>query len=577
MILFHHGTVGALTAAALFFITGCCGVASPRERDAQVYNEIAGHLTPGGTSYRIVNPQNVFSGIEQTGTQLYLQFLGMQEPPKDAEKITGAALHAALGWRLSGIEDIQGYGESSVLISEADEAPLFRDRAFLMVRPESKGVLWALPGRKNRPFAPLWRTLPANVDSAVEIDFSFGDACRILAQSEKVAPYLKDATLTAFLGQTPEELLDGLSGAFTFATISAADSDEALQKKHMMLSMPDKNGKLAGLIRKGATLLPGVKAEGDRIEFIPLFGDKAPKARPVAILKNGRVTLYSSVAAEKAFTAPGKKFTETDDFKRFSAGLPEEGIAFSYGKENYAELFNMVMETLGQKFRMPETAWTATQFTILRREGDNFFAIRNSDIDANQQTVLHLAIAPAAAAAVIVKQYIDKNGGNEPKAEAPDTTGECQIRLEQFKSALTAYAAKHDGAYPAKNGIEGVRELLSGQFLPLEATVCPGAAEEDTPAADAKSFDHANCSYVYFGGFTAKSNPKLPLVTDWPSNHKGAVNVLLLDGTIEKIELETTNCKRIVGKLQAMYHYNEEEFQNLIKQADALDKMFELE
>lgn len=577
MNLFHHGTAGALTAATLFFISGCCGVASTRQKDAQIYNEIAAQLNPGGTSYLILNPQNVLTGIERTGTQLYLQFLGMPEPPKDAEKITGAALHAALGWRLSGIEDIQGYGESSVLISEADEAPLFRNRAFLMVRPDSKGVLWALPGRENRPFAPLWKSLPADVDSAFEIDLAPGDACRILAGSDKIAPYLKNAQVTAFLGQTPEELLDGLSGAFTVATIPAPGSDEALQKKHMMLSIPDRNGKLAGLIRKGATLLPGVKAEGDRIEFIPLFGDKAPKARPVAILKDGRVTLYSSVAAEKAFTAPAKKFTETDDFKRFSAGLPGEGIAFSYARENYAELLNLVMEALGQEFRMPETAWNTTRFTVLRRDGNNFLAISNSDIDSNQEAALHRVVAPAAVAAVLVKQYMDKNGGNEPKAEAPDTTGECQIRLEQFKSALAAYAAKHNGTYPAGNGIEGVRELLAGQFLPLEATICPGAADEDAPAADAKSFGYDNSSYVYFGGFTAKSNPKLPLVIDWPLNHKGAVNALLIDGTIEKIELETTSCKRIVGKLQAMYHYNEEEFQNLIKQADALDKMFELE
>jgi len=574
---FHHGAAGVLTAAALFVIAGCCGVPSPKEKDAQIYNEIAAQLNPGGTSYLILNPQNVLSGIERSGMQLYLQFLGMQEPPKDAEKITEAGLYSALGWRLSGIEDILGYGESSVLISGADESPLFRNRAFLMIRPESKGVLWALPGHENRPFTSLWESLPAEVDTAFEIDLTPGDACRILAQSGKIAPYLKDAKVTAFLGQTPDELLDGLSGAFTIAMIPAPGSDEALHDKHMMLSLPDGQGKLAGLIRKGATLLPGVKTEGERVEFIPIFGDQAPKARPVAILQKGRVTLYSSVAAEKAFTAPTKKFTETDDFKRFSAGLPKEGIAFSYAKEDYAELFNLVMETMGQEFRMQNNIWNATRFVMLRREGDDFLAVGNSDIDSNQETVLHRVVAPAAVAAIAIKQYMDKNGEEKPEAEAPDTTGECQIRLEQFKSALTAYAAKHDGAYPAGKGLEGVRELLAGKFLPLEATICPGAAEEDTPATDAKAFDHSNCSYVYFGGFTTKSNPKLPLVTDWPFNHKGAVDVLLVDGTIEKLDLETTSCKRIVGKLQAMYHYNEEEFQDLIKQADALDKMFELE
>jgi len=345
-----------------------------------------------------------------------------------------------------------------------------------------------------------------------------------------------------------------------------------------MFSLPDNQGKLSALIRKGAAMLPGVKNEAERIELIPIFGEEAPNARPVVILKKGRIIFYSSVAAEKAFTAPAGKLTGTDEFKRLSAGLPTEGIAFFYSRENYAELFNLLMEAFGQSFRMPENEWSPSQFTILGRDGNNFLAVSNGDLDANQKTVLHRVVLPAAIAGFVAKEYLNKNGGTlNAEAEAPDTTGECQLRLEQFKSALSAYAEKHNGAYPAKNDIEGIRELLAGKFLPLEATICPGAASEDTPAADAKSFDYANCSYVYFGGSTVKSNPKLPLVADWPLNHKGAVNILLVDGSIEKIDLETTNCKRIVGKLQAMYHYNEEEFQNLVKQADALDKLFELE
>lgn len=573
----RHEATRAL-AAALFLIAGCCGIPSQQQEDEQVFREIATQLNPGGTSYEILNPRNVLEGIEQTATQLYLVYTSQPEPPENAAEVSRVALHTALAWRLSGIEDIRGYGSSSVRISGKDEPARFHNRAFLMIRPESKGVLWAIPGKENRPFAPTWEALPAETDGVFQCDLNPGEALRILSGSQTIAPYLKDEKLTAILGESPEKLLDGFAGTVTFATIPAPASDkEAIQRNHIMASVPDNGGKLAGLIRKGASFLPGVKSETERIVLPPVFGEQAPQARPVILLGEGRIVFFSSLAAEKAFSAPQKKLAENADFKRFAAGLPTDGIAFVYSHGNFAEPFNQIMEQFGQTFRMPETAWPQTILSVIRREHDGFLMLENSTLDNNQKAVFQATVIPAVIGAVIIKEYQQRQAGEESTEEAPDTTAECQLKLEQFKSALAGYAAKHDGAYPAKDGLEGIRELLAGKFLPLDATVCPGAAGEDVPAASAQAFDYSNCSYLYFGGFTEKSNPKLPLVADWPLNHSGAVNVLLIDGTIEKLDLKTNNCKRIIGQLQSMYHYSEEEFRNLIRQTDAIDKLFELE
>ena len=105
-----------------------------------------------------------------------------------------------------------------------------------------------------------------------------------------------------------------------------------------MLSLPDGEGKLAGLLRKVVLFLPGTKVENERIEFGTVLGEHAPKARPVAMLKEGRITLYSSLAAEKAFTAPEKKLAATEAFQRLSAGLPESGIGYLYNNESYAKV-----------------------------------------------------------------------------------------------------------------------------------------------------------------------------------------------------------------------------------------------
>lgn len=576
----QNGAVSALLGGAILLAAGCEST-SGRAEDARIYRTVAAQLDTGGTYYQIMNPRYVFEAADRIGVQLFNSFTSMPEPPENFTEIMDASLHMALAYRLSGLEDIQGCGSSSVRVSDDREPLLFRNRTFLAVRPESKGFLWALPGTENRPLAASWNALPADVDSAFEFELRPDAVYRVFAQSEKFSQYLHDERIALFVGEPPEKLLAGLSGVVGFASIAAEGSDEALSGNHLMLSLPDGEGKLAGLLRKVVLFLPGAKVENERIEFGTVLGEHAPKARPVAMLKEGRITLYSSLAAEKAFTAPEKKLAATEAFQRLSAGLPESGIGYLYNNESYAKVFNLLMEEFELSFRVNPDSWTPSQLTVLTRDGNNFLATGNSSLDSNQSKLVNQLVLPVAVGSMAAKEYLKRNGGllpgAEESAEAPDTTGECQIKLELFKDALAQYAERHGGAYPEKENIEGIRALLAGKFLPLEATVCPGAFGEDEPAESPELFDIGNCSFIYFGGFTTKSNPKLPLVADWPFNHRGAVNVLLVDGTIEKLELETDNCKRIVSKLQTMYQYNEKEFQNLIRQADKLDKMFELE
>ena len=142
--------------------------------------------------------------------------------------------------------------------------------------------------------------------------------------------------------------------------------------------------------------------------------------------------------------------------------------------------------------------------------------------------------------------------------------------------ALEKYAAEHDGRFPAEEGIAGLKTLLEAGLIAPSALICPGT--EDEAAADTESFTFDNCSYVYFGGFNRKSNPKLPLVIDWPFNHADAVNVILVDGSVETLELENPeNCRRVVSYLHTRYHYTEPEFKQLMQKAAALDQQFELD
>ena len=152
----------------------------------------------------------------------------------------------------------------------------------------------------------------------------------------------------------------------------------------------------------------------------------------------------------------------------------------------------------------------------------------------------------------------------------------CRLQLKPLADALEKYAAEHDGRFPAEEGIAGLKMLLEAGLIAPSALICPGT--EDEAAADTESFTFDNCSYVYFGGFNRKSNPKLPLVIDWPFNHADAVNVILVDGSVETLELENPeNCRRVVSYLHTRYHYTEPEFKQLMQKAAALDRQFELD
>ena len=582
MKLWNYAAAALLGGFCLGF-AGCrCG--DPRTEDAARYRAIAEKLDTGGSYYRIMNPRYVFEGADKASVQLFNAFLSMREPPENFQEILDQSLYLTLLYRLSGIEDVQGLGESSIRISGENERPLFRNRLYLAIRPGSRGFLWSVPAMENRNVSQAWAELPAEVDSAFELDLRPDELYRLLAENETLAESLRDERFAAFVGEPPEQLLAGLAGTVRFASIATDQSDpEAVSGNHLMLSFPDREGKLFAAAKKFSVFLPDASAQETRIQLGAILED-SPEATPVILAKDGRIVLFSSVKAEKLFTSPEKRLSDRETFRQLADVLPKEGIGFLYNNESYARLFNYLLEEFDIKFSINPNLWRPEQLTVIAREGSGFLATGSSTLDSNQSKLIHQLLIPAAIGAMTVREYLaDSEDGFCEKSISdvagllPDTTGECQITLGLFRDALRKYAEQHDGAFPAGEDLDGVRELLKTGLLPLEATICPGAAGMDVPAETAEAFGDANCSFVYFGGFTTESNPKLPLVVDWPLNHAGAVNVLLVDGTIEKLDFDTENCKRIVSKLQTIYQYKEKDFRRLIELADKLDKKFGLD
>ena len=209
---------------------------------------------------------------------------------------------------------------------------------------------------------------------------------------------------------------------------------------------------------------------------------------------------------------------------------------------------------------------------VTRCEPDGWSTIARATVDYNQIEFLQELALPFFA---VVSSLSDQFAARQNTILEGRYREECRSRLVAVRDALMKYADSHKGAFPARAGIGGLKELLENGLRPA-ALICPGSEDEAAAAPGEFTFD--NCSYLYFEGYTRRSNPKLPLVIDWPFNHADAVNVILVDGTIETLKIaDAENCRKVASFLQTRYQYSEKEFRELFRKASRLDQQFELE
>ena len=97
---------------------------------------------------------------------------------------------------------------------------------------------------------------------------------------------------------------------------------------------------------------------------------------------------------------------------------------------------------------------------------------------------------------------------------------QCVDNLRRISLGLHAYAAGHDGAFPAK-----LEELYPDYVADRDTFDCPAGRLKGTPAEP---------EYMYATGLSEASGLKDVVVEDLPENHKKqGENALRLDGSIE--------------------------------------------
>ena len=577
----------AAAVLLLLCVAGCRSTGgAPADRDREVFQRISDRLDADGSYYRIQNPAHLFDSLERVDRMLDNSIARSGLPDELCDELMRYKALTGLVIRLSGIAELEGIGTSSLLLEEGKNGSgtLFRNRMFLAFPGDAEGFLWKIAGSENRPLARDLVALPVNTVLAADFVFRPVEVYRELSRSDALKAELDAASLA--LGMTPEEFLENISGEWAFLLTAPEDADlDSLEKLNLLLVMPDKERCVFNWIAGIAALLPNIATrEGDTISFSfqdnPMFGPLGNRV-PRIVWSDGQITFYSSEQAMTEFASGAvERLVSTAEFQRLMRQLPPTGIGFCYSGGNFWRLLARgagEIISAGLLEIDPEGEYPS-ELTILRRENDGLLAVGNSSWDYNQmefaaQTFLPLMLFIEAG----LPQLYDTEDSTEIAELQEEYNSQCLEQLEKLKTALNSYADAHDGKFPDGEDVAGLKQLLKSGFAQPGDMICPGA-EVDEPAENIEEFSFQNASYVYFAGLKRDSNGKLPLLADWPFNHAERVNVLLVDGTIESIDADdVSTCKRIVGFLQARYKYDEAEFRELIRLADKLDKLFDLD
>lgn len=555
-------------ALGLLFAAAGCRTETGGSNDGRTFDRVASRLDAGGSYFMIANPRYLIDGLEREGSR-FAAMMAQSELPKEIRDpfvLFSAAFE--IGWHLSGIDELEGYGMSSRVFQHDKEgrARLFTNRSAILLRPEAQGAIWSLVGRKNRPLTEEFNALPVGTAFAADFEFHPEALWEALCRTDRSAGDA-DRFSRTLLNMPLEKLLRSLSGEIGMLLFLDQEADpETLEGVRALLVLNDRERLLFQLAQR----LPGEKTDENTFILEPVSSCPWLVIRFTHADSMLYVTLGSDTM-EKLGSAP--RLAETPEFRELAEGLPAEGSGFFYVGPPLAGFLEKLLNRQFDDKVAFSTGRPAYGLAVTRCEADGYTTVAHASIDYNEIDFLKQLALPFFTFVVALSEQFNER---QETIEAGQALTACRSRLEVVRDALMKYAAGHDGAFPAQAGISGLRELLSGGLLSPGALICPGS--EDEPAKDVESFTFDNCSYLYFEGLTRKSNPKLPLLIDWPFNHAGRVNVILVDGTIETLEVpEAENCRKIASYLQTRYQYSEAEFRELFRKAARLDQQFELE
>ena len=565
-ILGSAGGLCLIVWGCLALLLSGCGTTGKSEFDT-----VAGHLESGGSYYRISDNRELFDLCGKTFRVFESSLYKGNDFAANEKKMLVCALYELIFRRL-GVAECVWSGSSSVRIPDALEKT-YRNRSFYLLPDNAAGLLWQLPGKKNRPLLKELRELPADTIFAGDFFLDLRSLKKALVQS-KILPSDAEGFCRVFFKTELEELFNGISGEWGIAVFP---DDGKSDKLDLVVTLPDRKRRVFTALSEFVKKIPGSKTGDNSVSlFLPDMGIEVS-----CFSTDDSLTIFSSEQAKQKFLFSNSKLASQPDFKRLSTGMPDNGVAVFYSAATPAETRQISLPAAWGGGSVDVSEFDRPALTVVRSEKNGISVVSHSGFDIPAGNVADLLLMPML---VLAEQWEfvtslmpaaapeKKKTAAEPRnpgSENPAFYSACRDNMKQIAEALKKYAQKHKD-YPAEMNLEGIRPLLSGKLIDRKFLVCPATGDKSFAGENVP--DVFDCSYIYLGKWNKNAHAKLPLVIERPGNHCDHFHVLFNDGTIEFLKLENcTGIKRVAGFLHTKYKYSEDEFRSLINRAALLD------
>lgn len=536
-----------------------CGCTSSPDFDI-----VSDELDCGGDYFSVTIAQSGSDCIED----IFRNFeLGIAQSRNDnaTKKVINTVLSGAeFSFRALGSNEISAYGASSM----RNGKNLFRNRIAILTYPQPEGLLWQILKSASAGEFSNFASLPANAMIAMQIDLD------LTPTTQKTPVSL--LTLDFFIPDFFKEIFNSqnFSDAEFVQNISGTWQVAIFDGNHLLLSVPDRNGKLFEYMLKKFSLNSelemsnneaGVTVNNGRLSLLPRSGS-------LQILFGGEET--------KKLVENSAKLADDPAFCNSTAEFPKSSIGFFHFK-NFADFCRL--NAFGIDTYLSSSSGNSKDIFLTAK--DDLFVlteIGNDSLPA-QKIILGAAITAKLATAFeseFNSMMSEKTNSAEElstaadpvvqqkKATSPDAGSLeiCRKNLMQIFPFFAEYRKK-SGTFPATIGNDGLVELLNATDMG-SLPDCPGVIENET---------QNHISYIYPGDWGEFADDSMPLLIDNAANHfdrstdKYYFNVLFCDGSCQSFVATQPSLRQQISVLQTAKHYDGDRFSEMMRRVDILE------
>lgn len=528
------------------------------------YGQVAKYLNPGGDTYLYQNTAQWGETLDALLPPIRdLVLATVARHDQEEAQVVFELIEAFL--KDSGLRALNGVGASSVPIGDG----LHHNRLYFgQTEGEAKGLLWDAFAQDNTAL-PLLQELPADTVLATRIPVRAGLVWQWL---RKTAAAIDNAELQGDIGRELARLQRaGLDLDSWFASLGdGLGLVLTLSPRPADAPPPDPNRPEAGIMdfASRASLAIIVEVKDDTIfsaleaifakQNAPLQRQDTGEIRvlamqkplpipgqgPLAIARFGDYLAFVSNDRILKTLADGKGgLTETPEFKRLAARLPQRGMGFSYLSprlgdelgEAMAPVANTMvrldqggmmptMSVAGLFFQAASQLKGQASYAISVRTENGILAMNTATFGLGQALLGKVLTAPTMLLGPLLGVRVSGAQGNARRISD-------NANLKQIGTGIRMYAVDFGNRFPDDLGV-----LIDKEYLKTgRIYVVPGSpTKAPVTGADVRN---GQCDYFYFGkglSTAAPNQASVPIACTKPGLlPNDLMNVLYADGHVE--------------------------------------------